>query len=313
MCSSTAVSGEVVIVRRVAFFATAVAVLLALPASASALTVSKAQLVNGELRVEGSGAAPGGSVVIARSATSVASARIDTKGGFRIQAAGFRSDDCTIVIDDGSTPIAQPRLAGCTPAPVTPPIVDPPPPSGGCVIAPGDPATFTVGDVQSYFFTTTGCDTTNGPVQWALIAGRIPPGMDAPIFQGQTAGMVSGRPTTEGAYTFSVQVTDSAGATDIETFTINVIAPRPLTVTTATLPQATRDRAYQVNLAADGGLPNYAWALKSGTLPRGMQLSRGAVPAIAGTPTTAGTFVFTVTVTDSRGTTSDRTLSLTVT
>jgi hypothetical protein len=42
--------------------------------------------------------------------------------------------------------------------------------------------------------------------------------------------------TTEGTYTFSVQVTDSAGATDVETFTITVVAPRPLTVATTTLP-----------------------------------------------------------------------------
>lgn len=302
-------SQEVTTVRRVALFTTAVVAVLALPASASALTVTKAQLSGGQLRVEGTGAAPGGSVVIARSTTSAASARIGVKGDFRIQATGFRSDDCTVVIDDGSTPIAQPRLAGCTPAPVTPPITDPPPPTGSCVIDPGAPGTLTVGDLQSYFFTTTGC---TGPVQWALVAGRIPPGMDAPVFQGQTAGMVGGRPTTEGTYTFSVQVTDAAGATDIATFTITVVAPRPLTVTTGALPQATPGQAYQVNLAADGGLPNYSWALKSGTLPRGVQLFTGAVSAIAGTPTTTGTFVFTVTVTDSRGTTSDRTLSLTV-
>lgn len=298
--------------RRVALFITALAAVLALPASALALTVSKAQLVDGQLRVEGSGAAPGGSVVVARSSTSAASARIDTKGGFRIQATGFRSADCTVIVSDGTTPIAQPRLAGCTPAPVTPPITNPPPPSGSCVIAPGDPASFTVGDVQSYFFTTSGCDTSGGPVQWSLVAGRIPPGMDAPIFQGQTAGMVSGRPTTEGTYTFSVQVTDSAGATDVQTFTITVVAPRPLTVATTTLPPATRGQAYQVNLAADGGLPGYAWRLESGTPPPGMQVSTGAVAAIAGTPKSAGTFVFTVAVTDSRGTTSDQTLSLTV-
>lgn len=297
--------------RRLIFFAV-LCMLLVLPAGASALTVSKAQLIGGELRVEGSGAAPGGSVVLARSSTSAASARIDTKGGFRIQATGFRSDDCTVVVSDGTTPIALPALAGCTPAPVTPPVSSPP--SGACVIAPGAPATLTVGDLQAVFFTTTGCDTSTGPVQWSLVAGRIPPGMEAPIFQGQTAGMVGGRPTTEGTYSFSVQVTDSAGATDVETFTIVVVPPRPLTVATPTaLPPATRGQAYQVNLSADGGLPGYAWALKSGTLPPGVQLAHGAVAAVAGTPTRAGSFSFTVTVTDSRGTTSDRTFTLTVT
>ena len=144
-------------------------------------------------------------------------------------------------------------------------------------------------------------------MQWSLVAGRIPPGMDAPISQGQTAGMVSGRPTTEGTYGFSVRVTDSAGATDVETFTIDVVAPRPLSVTTpATLPPATRGLAYQVNLGADGGLPGYAWALRSGTLPPGLRLSSAPVAAVAGTPTAPGTFTFTVTVTDSRGTAIDK-------
>jgi hypothetical protein len=284
-------------------------VLLALPASASALTVSKAQLIGDQLRVEGTGAAPNG--VTVTSSTSTAFARVfDAKGTFKVQATGFRADDCQVVVTDGRTPSAQPRLAGCTPVPPAPPSTNPPPPSGSCVIAPGDPASFTVGDLQSYFFTTTGCDTTNGPVQWTLVAGQVPPGMDAPIFQGQTSGMVSGRPTTEGTYTFTVQVTDSAGATDAETFTITVIAPRPVSISTpATLPPATRGQAYQVNLTADGGLPGYLWTLSSGTLPPGIRLSANS---IAGTPTTAGTYAFTVRATDSRGTTGDQTFSLTV-
>jgi putative Ig domain-containing protein len=294
-------------VRRLALLIV-VPALLALPAGASALTVTKAELRGGQLRLEGTGAAPGG--VTARSSTSTAFARVfDPKGAFKLQASGFRADDCTVIVSDGSTPIAQPTLAGCTPVAPTPPITDPPP-SGSCVIAPGAPATFTVGDVQSYFFETTGCDTSSAPVQWALVAGRIPPGMDAPISQGQTAGEVSGRPTTEGTYTFTVQVTDSAGATDVETFTITVTGPRPVSITNpSALPPATRGQAYQVNLAADGGLPGYAWAVTGGTLPPGLRLSANA---IAGTPTATGTFGFTVTATDSRGATGSRAFTLTV-
>ena len=251
-------------------------------------------------------------MVIARSTSDAASARIHTKGGFRIQATGFRSDDCLVVVSDGTTPIAQATLSGCRPV-VTPPITDPPPPTGSCVITPAAPATFTVGDLQSLFLVTTGCDTSTAPVQWSLVAGRIPPGMDAPITQGQTAAMVGGRPTTEGTYSFSVRVTDSVGATDVETFTIEVVAPRALSITTpATLPAATRGLAYQANLGADGGLPGYAWALESGALPPGLRLSSAPVAAVAGTPTATGVFTFTVTVTDSRGTTSDKQLTLTI-
>jgi hypothetical protein len=53
--------------------------------------------------------------------------------------------------------------------------------------------------------------------------------MTEPFFQSDPTADVSGRPTTEGTYSFTVQVTDSAGATGSETFTIAVVPSRPLT------------------------------------------------------------------------------------
>ena len=281
--------------------------LLAFPAGASAVTVTKASLSGGELRIEGSGAV-GGTFVRAESATSVAGARADTKGAFKIQASGFRADDCHVTVFDSRGPVATPALSGCTPKPVTPPVDTPP--TGSCVISPGPAVTFHVGDVSSDFFSTTGCDTSAAPVQWSLVSGQIPPGMSAPIFQGQTGGSVTGTPNLEGTYTFTVRVTDSVGASDVETFTIEVVAPRPLTITNpVVLPSVARGQAYQVLLTADGGLPGYTYRLAAGTIPPGLQVASGS---IAGHPTIAGTFAFSVAVTDSRGTTATRTFSLTV-
>src|SRR4051794_39232124 len=198
---------------------------------------------------------------------------------------------------------------GARPTPVTPPSTAPGP-TGLCVITPGAPATLPAGDLATYFLHTTGCDTTGGPVQWSFVAGRVPVGMTGPFFQGQDAGAVSGRPTTQGTYDFTVQVTDSTGATDTQTFEITVGAPRPVTVSTTNLPSATLDHSYWVNLTADGGLPGYLWTQGSQTLPPGLQLTpRGA---LAGTPSAAGTYTFTLAVTDSLGATSQTTYSLTV-
>src|SRR4051794_19892462 len=181
--------------------------LLLIPASASALTVSKAQLSGGELRVEGSNAARG-IFIVAESSTSDAGSRSDLNGAFKIQASGFRTPDCTIVVSDRQTPTATVKLSGCTPDPAA---VNPPPPapapSGSCVIDPGSPATFTAGTNSVYNFTTTGC--VGGPLQWTVIAGRIPTGMSGPNFQGQPAGTLIGTPTTAGTYTFTAQVTDA--------------------------------------------------------------------------------------------------------
>jgi hypothetical protein len=51
-------------------------------------------------------------------------------------------------------------------------------------------------------------------------------------------------------------------------------------------------------LTASGGTGTYTWALASGSLPAGLTLADGA---IAGTPTTAGVFPFSVTATDPEG------------
>jgi large repetitive protein len=286
----------------------AAAGLLLVPVNAYALSVSGGELKDGQLRVDGQNAAPGVFVIVT-STTSSAGVRSDESGAFHVVASGFRADDCTVVVSDRQTFTTTVALAGCTPTPVSPPSPDPAA-TGNCVISPGDVTTYSAGDLATYFFRTAGCDTTSGPVQWAFVAGRVPVGMTGPSTQGQDAGAVSGRPITEGTYDFAVQVTDSAGATDTQTFEITVVAPRPLTVSTTTLSDAVAGRSYQVNLRADGGVAGYLWTLTSGTLPDGMQLTSRGV--LAGTPSTPGTDAFTVGVTDSRGTTAEATYSLTV-
>jgi len=76
------------------------------------------------------------------------------------------------------------------------------------------------------------------------------------------------------------------------------IGQTPLTITTTTLPPATVGAAYPVTLQATGGTPPYTWSLNPGSsLPPGLGLSPDGT--IGGTPTQAGTFSFTVKVTDS--------------
>ena len=281
---------------------------LLIPTSAYAVDVSRGELKDGRLRVDGVNAAPGIFVMV-ESASSSAGIRSDLSGAFHVEASNFRADDCTVVVSDRQTFTETVTLTGCTPIASTPPSTNPAP-TGSCLITAGAPATFNAGDLKAYYFHTTGCDISSGPVQWAFVAGRIPVGMTGPTFQGQDAGAISGRPTTEGTYDFTVQVTDSAGATDTETFQVTVVAPRPLTITNPSLPAGAVNRSYWVNLTADGGVPGYLWSLRAGTLPAGMQLTSSG--AVAGTPSNTGTFTFTAGVSDSRGTLSERTYSLTI-
>jgi hypothetical protein len=193
--------------------------------AAGAVTATKTELKNGQLRLEGH-AFPG-QFVAARSTTSSAGARADRNGLFKIAASNFTAPDCTVTISDGQTPTATVTLAGCITS-VKPVPPTPAPPTGSCTITPQAPVTLTKGSSAVVFFQTTGCNTTFNsgatptPLQWKVVAGSIPTGMTGPTFQGTTAGAIDGIPSVAGTYRFTVQVTDQVGATDQENVTVNV-------------------------------------------------------------------------------------------
>ncbi len=87
--------------------------------------------------------------------------------------------------------------------------------------------------------------------------------------------------------------------------------PSAVAIATTTLPNVSWKSSAALTLSAQGGLPQYAWSLASGTLPAGMALSSAGV--ISGTPTLVGVSSFTVRVTDQTGQSVTQTLSLTVT
>ncbi len=93
---------------------------------------------------------------------------------------------------------------------------------------------------------------------------------------------------------------------DISTF----LAP-PVTVTNSSLPAGIINQQYQAQLTASGGLPPYTWNITSGSLPPGVSLNQNT-GAIAGTPSTTGTFQFTAQATDSQNNPGSAQLSITI-
>ena len=85
-----------------------------------------------------------------------------------------------------------------------------------------------------------------------------------------------------------------------------------LAVTTTSLPAATGGHSYTATLAATGGVMPYSWSVPPGTLPPGLSLSSAGV--ISGIPDVAGTYMFTVKVTDAESTpmTATKMLSISV-
>src|ERR671934_695999 len=99
--------------RRLALMAVSVIAFGVTAASAgAALTITRAELNSGQLRVEGNGAVPNARVVVNPGAVTGTS---DSNGAFRIQTSPYSSSTCKITASDGVSS-ASASLAGCTPS-----------------------------------------------------------------------------------------------------------------------------------------------------------------------------------------------------
>ena len=95
-------------------------------------------------------------------------------------------------------------------------------------------------------------------------------------------------------------------------FTLSVAPSNALHVTTTSLPAATIGVTYSATLTAAGGKTPYKWTVTSGTLPKGLKLTKNGM--IKGNPpASAVTETFTVKVKDKTHPTQSATATLTIT
>jgi large repetitive protein len=147
----------------------------------------------------------------------------------------------------------------------------------------------------------------------SIVSGVLPSGLTLPATFGTSGDIVSGTATQQGiepSYAFTVQGTDSQGQPLYQTYQITVDPNQPLTIVLpsggSTLGSGAEGQPYTQNFFLSGGAGPYTWAVSAGQLPPGLTLQSTAGPTdannqLAGTPTTPGTFKFTMRLTDYAG------------
>ena len=155
------------------------------------------------------------------------------------------------------------------------------------------------------------------PYTWRFQPGANP----SPRFTLTSAGVLSGTPAAAdlGTLTFPIQVTDASGTTVTQQFSLSVQSTTPLSLNTTAFTPAVVGVAYSLQLAGSGGTPPYKWNVLPaivtfpvpGQVSPGLQLDSGS-GLVSGSPTSAGMFSFTITLTDSANGSVSKPYTLTV-
>lgn len=115
-------------------------------------------------------------------------------------------------------------------------------------------------------------------------------------------------PTLYTTRTFTLTATHSSGGTSTASVTYNVSAPS-ISLSPASLPSTKVNNSYNQTITASGGRAGYTFTY-TGTIPPGLSLNSSGT--LSGTPSSQGTYSFTVIATDADGYTGSRAYSIQV-
>ena len=155
-----------------------------------------------------------------------------------------------------------------------------------------------------------------------VVSGSLPSGLSLPATftgSGDTIGGTAAAPGIEPGSTFTVQGTGDQGQPLYQVYSILVDPDEPLAINASggsTLSPGTVGGAYAQNFFLSGGAL-YSWAVAAGQLPPGLTLQtsgdpRDASNQLTGTPTAAGSYAFTLRLTDYAGQQATQQFRLTI-
>jgi hypothetical protein len=148
-----------------------------------------------------------------------------------------------------------------------------------------------VGDAYSRTLAATG----DKPITWSIVSesGDLP----ADLSLDPTTGTISGTPTEDGTFSFTVKATNAAGSV---TRPLSItIDPAVKIITDYFLPHGVVGSAYNHTLEADGDEP-ITWSITQGILPPGLILDP-TTGDITGTPTMANRYTIFVKAVNAAG------------
>jgi hypothetical protein len=148
------------------------------------------------------------------------------------------------------------------------------------------------------------------PYSFAVNSGALPDGL---TLGSGGPGVISGTPTLAGTFNFQILVFDAETFSGIHDFTIIVVdeAAEQIVPYAVNLQTAFLGSVYGEFISVTGGTAPYNFSIVAGALPNGMVID-GVTGDIHGEPIDAGSFSFTVKVTDSLGGFGTTSFSITV-
>ena len=155
----------------------------------------------------------------------------------------------------------------------------------------------------------------------SVVSGALPTGLTLPATFTGSGDIVGGTPgQLTGGSSFTVQGTGDQGQPLYQAYSIAVNQNLPLTINASggTDLVGMVGGAFAQNFFLSGGAGPYTWSLASGQFPPGLSLRtfsdpRDANDELAGTPTTAGTYTFTMRLTDYQGDQATQQFTATIT
>jgi len=149
---------------------------------------------------------------------------------------------------------------------------------------------------SSYSFRVTVSGGTS-PYTLTLDSGSLPAGLS--FSSDNTSATISGVPTANGTYEFTIKAVDYHGYVGTQTYSFTVGAPL-IAILPSTIPGATAPATYSTTFTATGGIGPYTFDVLSGALPTGLILSSsGVLSGIASGADAAVTYNFVIRATDS--------------